>query len=95
MSEYIDENLFVLIPVLYALGAAIKKSRIKDWLIPYLLGGAGILLATAYLLAFSHIGGAADVFGVIFAGTTQGILCASASVYTDNLLKQALRRKEE
>ena len=95
MSEYVDENLYVLIPVLYALGAAIKKSRIKDWLIPYLLGGAGILLAVAYLLAFSEIQSAADVFGLIFAGITQGVLCAAGSVYTDNLIKQALKRNED
>ena len=95
MSEYIDENLYILIPVLYALGAAIKKSRIKDWLIPYILGGAGILLSVAYLLAVSKIGDAADVFGIIFAGTTQGVLCASASVYTDNLIKQAQKRSED
>lgn len=95
MSEYIDSRLYVLIPVLYALGAAIKKSRIKDWLIPYLLGGAGIFLSVAYLLAFSPVNDAADVFGLIFAGITQGVLCAAASVYTDNLIKQALKRNED
>ena len=37
-TEYISAELYVLIPILYVLGAVIKNSRIKDWKIPFILG---------------------------------------------------------
>lgn len=92
IGEYIDARLYVLIPVLYCVGVAVKKSRICDWLIPYILGVLGITLATAYLLATDAPVGGVGVLGVIFSGVTQGVLCASASVYIENLIKQAEKR---
>ena len=37
VREYISPELLVLVPVMYFVGIAIKKSKIKDNLIPLLL----------------------------------------------------------
>ena len=92
--ELIHGELFVLVPVLYALGAALKKSPVKDWLIPYLLCLAGSLLSFAYLAGK----GAEGVEGwlmLCFSAVTQGVLCAACSVYANNLFKQAKKGKGE
>ena len=92
MEEYIDARLYIIIPVLYAVGAALKKSRVSDWLIPFIIGVAGIVLATAYIFATDAPQGAFEVLTALFSGICQGMLCASASVYANNLVKQAAKR---
>ena len=95
MPRYIDARLLVLIPVLYAVGAAIKKSRVSDWLIPYILGIAGIVLSVAYIFASEAPAGFYATAGALFSAVTQGVLCAAASVYADNLIRQAAKRDED
>lgn len=83
MTEYIKPELLVLVPVLYFIGEFIKKSKIDDKYIPLILGGAGVVLALVYVI------GSAGVSALnIFAGITQGILCAGAAVYGDQIIKQ-------
>ncbi len=88
-QDYIKPELLVLIPVLYFIGVAIKKSPIKDSFIPIMLGGTGILLSAIYLFAAEAVIGSQAVFTAIFTSVTQGILCAAAAVYTDQIIKQA------
>lgn len=88
-QEFIKPELLVLIPVLYFIGMAIKKSAIRDNFIPLILGGTGILLSGIYLFAVEEINGTQAVATAIFTAITQGILCAAASVYTNQLIKQA------
>lgn len=88
ISNYIETELYIIVPVLYAVGAIIKKSRISDKWIPIILGVMGIALVTAYKLAAYMPSNASEVMQLIFAGVTQGILCASASVYANNIVKQ-------
>ena len=48
--EYIKPELLILVPVLYVIGMAIKKtSLIADKLIPLAVGAAGILLSIIYV----------------------------------------------
>lgn len=94
-QDFIKPELLILIPVLYFVGMGIKKSAVKDGLIPILLGIFGILLTAIYLLASTPIKNSQDVFTAIFTALTQGILCAAASVYTDQLIKQSVKLKEE
>ncbi len=94
LSTYMSGELTVLIPVLYAIGAFIKKSAIKNWRIPFVLGTAGIILAFVYLISKSYPANPQDIFGLIFASTTQGILAAASSVYANNLYKQFTGRNE-
>lgn len=93
--EYIQPELLVLIPVLYLIGFAIKKSAINDKWIPLLLGGCGILLASLYIMAFNPLTCTQDFFMALFAGITQGVLVAAASVYGNQIVKQANKDKTE
>lgn len=92
-QEFIKPELLVLIPVLYFIGAAIKKSEIKNNKIPFILGGIAILLSGIYLFAVEEITGSQAILTAIFTAITQGVLCAAASVYTNQLIKQS--QKEE
>ncbi len=90
LSSFIRPELLVLAPVLYILGAGLKKSqRVSDNFIPLLLGLAGVVLATAYVLGTSALTGWRDGVLAAFTAVTQGILCAGASVYVHQLIKQA------
>ena len=92
-NEYLKPELSVLIPVLYLVGAALKKTSVGDWRIPFLLGGGGILLAA--LLSTAFPGNGPQFFALLFSAVTQGILGAAGAVYANNLLKQYSKRKEE
>lgn len=94
LYEYIDSELFITVPVLYVLGMMIKKSSINDRFIPVILGAVGILLALSYKLAAFLPSTAPEIASLIFASITQGILCASCSVYANNLLKQFRKGNE-
>ena len=84
IENFIDPKLLVLVPVLYIIGAGLKKTQtIGDKYIPYILGVGGVLLACLYIVGtqgFSVIG--------IFTAITQGILCAGSTVYVNQLIKQ-------
>ena len=87
-TEYIKPELLFLVPVLYLVGMAIKRSEIRDKLIPWILGGAAIVLSAIWILANCECGSTADIFTAIFTAITQGILIAGASVYANQLVKQ-------
>lgn len=88
LYEYIRPELLILIPVMYLIGAAIKKSRIKDNYIPLILGCISVLLCTVWVLANSELNGVNGFFTAVFTSLTQGILIAGASVYLNQIIKQ-------
>ena len=94
-QEFIKPELLILIPVLYFIGVAVKKSRIRDSLIPVILGAVSVILTAIYLIASTEIHGVNEVFAAIFTALTQGVLCAAASVYSNQIIKQAAKGKEE
>lgn len=84
-EEYIMSELLVLIPVLYVAGMGLKKlERIDDRFIPIILGLFGIITATFY--SFGINGASWDA---LFVGIVQGVLCAGASVYANQIYKQS------
>lgn len=93
LKEFIKPELLVLVPVLYIVGVILKKSTVRDKLIPALLGGIGIVLSLAWVLATSDLVTWRDVLLAGFSAVTQGILAAGASVYCNQLVKQG--EKEE
>ena len=97
-QEYIKPELLILIPVLYFIGIGIKKSAVKDTLIPLILGASGVILSGIYLFAAEAVIGTQAIFTAIFTAITQGVLCAATAVYTNQIIKQASRdgaEKEE
>lgn len=89
IQEYVKPELLVLIPVLYLIGAGLKRSKLSDRFIPAVLGLAGVLLAAIYVTATTAPVGASAILTAIFTAITQGILAAGASVYVNQLVKQS------
>lgn len=92
-TQYIKPELLILIPVLYLVGMALKKSTISDKHIPWILGVSGVLIAGIYVFATTPISGAQEVATALFTAITQGVLCAGASVFANQIIKQA--KKED
>ena len=79
--KYISDEALILIPVLYVVGMMLKNTpKVKDWLIPYILLVIGIL-------------GAISILGLSVKSVIQGILVTGATVYTNQLIKQAKNKK--
>lgn len=90
LKEFIRPELLVLIPVLYLIGMCLKHAQaFADKYIPIALGGAGIALAALWVVATSTIASPQDGALAIFTAIVQGVLVAGASVYIDQLIKQA------
>ena len=88
-EEFIKPELLTLIPVLYIVGIALKKSKLSDKLIPFILGCVSIILSAAWVIATSDISATKDVAYAIFVSVTQGVLSAGASVYINQLYVQS------
>jgi putative effector of murein hydrolase len=89
LKEFIKPELLVLIPVLYLYGVGLKKSQVADKYIPILLGIASVVLSFLWIVATSVLNGWQEVLMAIFLGITQGVLCAGASVYVNQIFKQS------
>lgn len=83
IMSYMSQQALVLVPILYLIGMVLKSTpKVSDWLIPYILGGLGII-------------GAFLLLGVNIQSVIQGILAAGASVYVNQAIKQAKKRNAE
>lgn len=86
-EEYILPELLVLVPVLYIVGAGLKKSEtVKDKYIPFVIGAFGVILAMLY--EGSVVGWSVES---VYIAIVQGILCAGASVYGNQIVKQIFK----
>lgn len=95
ITNYIQPELLVLIPALYFIGVGLKKTAMPDRFIPLVLGAAGIGLSIAYVLAVNPLTGWQSVLMALFTAATQGILCAGASVYCNQLYKQLTNKNKD
>ena len=90
LKDMIKPELLTLVPVLYLIGMGLKKSvLVKDKYIPLALGGTGVILSCLYLVGSTPVPGWRDALLLIFSGITQGVLAAGASVYVNQVVKQA------
>ena len=90
LKELIRPELVTLIPVLYLIGIGLKKSEnTADKHIPLWLGGISVVLTLMYMVSTNTIATYRDAAAIIFSAITQGILCAGASVYINQIIKQA------
>ena len=94
-EDFIKPELLILIPVLYLIGVAVKKSSIKSNLIPLILGGIGVLLSALWVFATSDYSGGKEIALAAFTAITQGVLVAGASVYANQLYKQSVKTNPE
>lgn len=85
LMNYLVENCAIVVPVLWCIGAVLKRTpKVADWLIPYLLGAAGI----AFCLTIALTTGGSAVDGIM-----QGVITAGVAVYGNQLVKQAANKK--
>ena len=95
IMNYIKPELVILIPVLYIIGMAMKHtSALRDEIIPVTLGLVGIVLSLLWLLSTTAASTAQQWAAFAFTGIVQGILCAGAAVYCNQIGKQAHKAKE-
>ena len=83
LINYIRPELLILAVVLYVVGMFLKKSKLKDNFIPIVLGGIGIVGASTYCCIMEGF-----TFATICVGVVQGVLCAAASNYVNQVIKQ-------
>ena len=90
-EQFIRPELLVLVPVLFIVGAFIKKALggIDNRYIPLMLGFIGIALAVIWVLATMPTKTKEEILLAVFTGVVQGILCAGASVYGHQIIAQA------
>ena len=88
-TDFIKPELLILIPVLCFIGMGLKKSAVSDKYIPLLLGVVSIVLCMLWVISTSSLANARDVATAIFTAVTQGVLTAGASVYANQIVKQA------
>ncbi len=93
LKEFIKPELIILVPVLYLFGVALKRSQVADKHIPWILGGGAVVLSLAFVVATSEFSGWQSILLGAFSGVTQGILCAGASVYVNQLIKQTEKKE--
>lgn len=89
LNEFVKPELLVLIPVLYLFGNALKNSQISNKHIPWILGAASVVFSLIFVIATSDINGWQEALMCVFSGFTQGVLCAGASVYVNQIVKQS------
>lgn len=83
-EKYLIEQMLILIPVLYVVGALIKQTpKVKDWTIPWVLLAVGVAAAIA-------IGMGAGIS--IVDSVIQGILVTGVTVFANQLVKQTSRK---
>lgn len=87
--DFIRPELLTLIPLLYLIGVMLKQAAfVRDNFIPLILGIVGILLAICYVCGDT----ATFSLTAIATAVTQGIFCAGAAVYGNQVFKQIKKR---
>ena len=92
IESFIKPELLILIPVLYIIGMAFKKSKMPDRFIPKALGIIAIFLSALWILSTSNISTLKDVYCAFFVSITQGVLSAGASVYANQIYIQSKKK---
>ena len=93
-TQYIRPELLALVPVLYVIGTWLKKSTLRDENIPLCLGIIGVSLASLYVLAVFSLTGLRAWLIANITAITQGVLCAGAAVFANQLFKQGSKLKD-
>lgn len=89
LTVYVPQELLILIPVLYVVGFFVKRTeRVSDKLIPFILGGVGIVICMFFEFMTVGFG-----FEAVFDGIVEGILCAGVTVYIHQVKKQVTKKE--
>lgn len=87
IATAIEPSLLFLLPILYTIAELIKMTPLKNWLIPFILWGASVVIVTIYLFIGSIS------LQSLFSGFIQGTILAMATVGSNQLYKQATEKR--
>lgn len=87
-TEFITPELMILVPVLYGLAEVIKMTDLKNKYIPIILMAVSCLITGLYIFSSHSLTTTQEVAQAIWMSITQGILIASASVMTNQVIRQ-------
>jgi len=95
IAQYLKPEMVVLAVALYFIGIALKRtSLVADCWIPMINGVFGILLAAFYICSVTPTPKTyQEVIGMILEIIVQGIICAAASTYVNQIKKQITNYK--
>lgn len=96
IMEYIKPELLILIPVLMMIGKMCKESsKVKDEIIPIILGCTSIAICALYIIATSGLTPRIqDALICTFDIIVQGILLAGVSTWGHQCYKQLTKLKQ-
>lgn len=81
--DYIRPELLFVAVICYLVGELVKGTKLKNNFIPLIVGGVGIAIGIVYCgLEVSWS------FNGVVTGAVQGLLCAAASTYINQVIKQ-------
>ena len=92
IREYIDPQLFIVVPMLWCIGMALRKSMLKNNYIPIVLLICSCRAALLYLTGAKPVLNAQQLRARVFAGITQGSVIWLFSWIT---YEKMLKDKEE
>lgn len=72
IKEYIDPQLFIIVPMIWGIGMAIKRSKIKRDFIPIILLICSCLVVILHLISTKMLFDSKSIAACLFAGVTQG-----------------------
>ena len=81
--DYIKPELLLVPVICYLIGIILKKSKLKDNYIPLIVGVVGIVIGIVYCGLVEGWS-----FNGVLTGAVQGLLCAAASTYVNQVIKQ-------
>ncbi|MDD4003526.1 MAG: phage holin family protein [Clostridia bacterium] len=85
----IKVELLFLLPVLYVIAEIIKRTPLKNWLIPFILWGISVVLVVIYLFT-KEIN-----LENLLSGLIQGTLIAMTTIGGNQLYRQATDKRVE
>ncbi len=94
-KDFIKSELLILVPVLYYIGLALKKSKVKNKYIPLILGAVSTFLSVIWVFSTGETESFKGVLMGFFTAFTQGILIAGATVYINQIKIQSKKDKKE
>lgn len=72
ITEYIDPQLFIVVPMLWGIGMAVKRSKIENRFIPLILLLCSCSVVILYLTSTKFIFDVGQITACVFAAITQG-----------------------
>ena len=93
IGEFIDPQLMVIVPMLWGIGMAVKKSSIENRFIPFILLICSCCVVILHLTGTNLITDSNALAGCIFAGLTQGsVIWLVAWTGYEKVLKESRER---